>query len=60
MTLGTMSVKRKNIRSTKATVVQKNVECRRNLNAKVIKSNEASFFIRHSSKIDSDQTGKFP
>ena len=57
--LGTMSVKRKNIRSAKAKVINKNVECQRNLTTKVTKSNEAYFFIRHSRKKYSHQTGKF-
>ena len=59
-TCGTMSMTRKNVRSSKAKVVHKDPSCQRNLTTKVTKSNEAYFFIRHSSKIYSDQTGKFP
>ena len=58
--LGTMSKKRKNIRSKKNHVTKYNKGDQPNLTTKVTKSNEAHFFIRHSSKTHSDQTDKFP
>ena len=52
--LGTMSLKRKNIRSTKVNVIKLNAANQHNVSTKVTKFNEAYFFTQHSSKIYSD------
>ena len=54
-----MSLKRKNILSTKANIVKLNAAKKSKFSTKFTKSNEAHFFTQHSSKIYSDQTGKF-
>ena len=58
--LGKMIQKRKNIRSTKKQLTKDNKSNQPNLTAKINKSEDAHFFIRHCSKMCSDQTGKFP
>ena len=64
--IDTMSQRRKNIRSTKIKTKEQDANLKslnkivKNVATKVIKTNEAHVFIKHSSKLYYDQTGKFP
>ena len=64
--IDTMSHRRKNVRSTKIRTKEQDITLKslnnsvKNVATKVRKSNEAQVFIRHSSKLHPDQTGKLP
>ena len=58
--LGTMSQSRQNVRSTKLSITSTTQPTKDDVSNSTTKTHEAHVFIRHKSKMYSDQTGKFP